>query len=172
MMQQFILNKEHYAVYEEFLSKGYPFDVVNFGKRLGIKIVKSNFENFNDKISGLIVRQNGQITISVKAQDIEERQRFTVAHELGHFFLHNEYLDKGLMDGVGLMRDGTVNNIENEANNFAANLLMPEGLFRGLWCDKTISLEEMAQYFYISCSAVITRAKFLKLANDGVGFFG
>lgn len=171
-MREFIKNDEHYAVYEEFLAQGYPFDVVNFGKRLGIKIVKSNFENFNDKISGLIVRQNGQTTISVKAKDIEERQRFTVAHELGHFFLHQEYLDKGLMDGIGLRRDGEVNDIENEANNFAANLLMPESVFRGLWNDKTISLEKMAQYFYVSCSAIITRAKFLKLANDGVGFFG
>ena len=49
---------------------------------------------------------------------------------------------------------------------------MPESVFRGLWNDKTISLEKMAQYFYVSCSAIITRAKFLKLANDGVGFFG
>lgn len=172
-MQDFITNKEHYAIYEEFASKGYPFDIVNFGKRLGIKITESNFEHINDKLSGLIIRQEGNTIISVKAGEKETRQRFTVAHELGHFFLHSEYLDKGLMDGIGFLpRDGKVNTIENEANNFAANILMPEGLFRGLWNDKTISLQEMAQYFYVSCSAILTRARFLKLANEGEGFFG
>jgi Zn-dependent peptidase ImmA (M78 family) len=171
-MRELIKDDGHYAIYKKFLSNGYPFDVVNFGKELGIKIVKSNFENFNDKLSGLIIRKDGQIIISVKAQDIEERQRFTVAHELGHFFLHQDYLDEGLMDGAFLMIDGAVNKIESEANNFAANLLMPESLFRELWNNKTISLEKMAQSFYVSCSAIMTRAKFLKIANESVGFFG
>ena len=171
-MREFIRDDTQYAIYEEFLAKGYPFDVINFGKSLGIKITESNFGHINDKLSGLIIRQEGKTIISVKANEKEERQRFTIAHELGHFFLHNEYLDKGLMDGIGFLpRDGSINKIENEANNFAATLLMPELLFRELWNNKDISLSEMGQYFCVSGSAIVTRAKFLKLANDDIGFF-
>ena len=172
-MRKFIKDNTQYAIYEQFALEGYPFDVINFGKGLGIKITESNFEHINDKLSGLIIRQNGKTIISVKVNEKETRQRFTVAHELGHFFLHNEYLDKGLMDGIGFLpRDGSINKIENEANDFAANLLMPKSKFYELWNDKEISLSKMAQYFNVSGSAIVTRAKFLKLASDDIGFFG
>jgi hypothetical protein len=63
-------------------------------------------------------------------------RRFTVGHELGHYFLegHPEHLFK---DGCTLHTSTTGfisdDRYEQEADAFAASLLMPKSLFRGLW---------------------------------------
>ncbi|MBI5818286.1 MAG: ImmA/IrrE family metallo-endopeptidase [Verrucomicrobia bacterium] len=68
-------------------------------------------------------------TIRVKAGMNRGRRRFTIAHEIGHYILHPR---------EGLDRDDTAKNFtvwndpgeEAEANLFAAELLMPEFLFK------------------------------------------
>jgi Zn-dependent peptidase ImmA (M78 family) len=80
-------------------------------------------------LSGFAYQKDGMKFIGVSADEGTERQRFTLAHELGHLFLHRDEAlryDKGLM----LLRnehssDGT-DIKEIEANRFAAELLMPE----------------------------------------------
>ena len=60
-------------------------------------------------------------------------QRFTVAHELGHYF-HPGHLDELFGNGETLhqSRGGFSSNqrIERQADNYAVELLMPEALFR------------------------------------------
>ena len=58
-------------------------------------------------------------------------QRFSISHELGHFFLDG-HLDQLLKDGVHVSRAGfvTADPYELEADHFAAGLLMPEAPFR------------------------------------------
>jgi dTDP-4-amino-4,6-dideoxygalactose transaminase len=65
------------------------------------------------------------------------RKRFTLAHELGHYFLHNEIIKS---DGIyidnkeSLMFRGLVySEEEHEANMFAAEYLMPENEVRKLY---------------------------------------
>ncbi len=57
---------------------------------------------------------------------------FTVAHELGHYFLpgHFEYLFRG-RDGIHESRSGFISEdfYEKQADYFAKSLLMPEELF-------------------------------------------
>lgn len=70
--------------------------------------------------------------IVVNQEDAEVRQRFTIAHELGHLLLHRyttPHADAGYkirfrdeMSSTGSVRE------EIEANQFAAELLMPENL--------------------------------------------
>lgn len=80
-------------------------------------------------LSGFAYQKNGMKFIGVSTADGTERQRFTLAHELGHLFLHKDdamRYDQGLM----MLRnehssDGT-DIKEIEANRFAAELLMPE----------------------------------------------
>lgn len=60
------------------------------------------------------------------------RVRFTIAHELGHFFIdeHRTSLSKGIsLSYYGNEGIGRSKNIEFEANHFAANLLLPKGRF-------------------------------------------
>ena len=61
------------------------------------------------------------------------RARFTLSHELGHFFVdeHRQALERGLTPGHGSICDFQSDNpVEVEADHFAAALLMPEDRFR------------------------------------------
>ncbi len=161
-----ISNESERQIYRKF-ALSMPFDVVGFGKDLGISIRET--EKLPAKVSGFIKQTNGTTSICVNKLEPLPRKRFTVAHELGHYFLHSERLADGIVDALN--RDGTVDPIENEANNFAANLLMPELTFRELWMKENCSIDHMARYFFVSESAILTRARFLHLANENSSYF-
>src|SRR6478609_1045091 len=92
----------------------------------------------SDDVFGAIVRQNGVVVIAVNPNQHPNRQRFTLAHELGHYFCHY----KGTSDQVEHVdgdfrvhwRDQNsssgMNWEEIEANRFAAALLIPEAFLR------------------------------------------
>lgn len=61
----------------------------------------------------------------------EGRQRFTVAHEFGHYMIHRELQDQfACSDDDISTGDGNERNIELEADQFASTLLMPYDDFR------------------------------------------
>lgn len=99
---------------------------------LGIQLREDRVE---DALSGFLVRNahEGLTVIGVNANHPEPRQRFTMAHELGHYLLHeNEavHFDKQRPGYSVLLRSTETESmnpeIEREANLFAAELLMPE----------------------------------------------
>lgn len=87
----------------------------------------------DDEVSGFIERKpDGRYKIVVNALHSETRQRFTAAHELGHFIYHRALLGDGVGDNRAYRTEGTQRpnpNIrpvhERQANSFAANVLMP-----------------------------------------------
>jgi Zn-dependent peptidase ImmA (M78 family) len=89
-------------------------------------------------IFGAILRQSDRVVIAVNPDQHLNRQRFTVAHELGHFFCHYSDRDKHVEHVDGDFRVSWRNAVssqgvkwdEIEANRFAAALLMPETLLR------------------------------------------
>lgn len=82
-------------------------------------------------------RWSGQLyrsvkTIAVNAVHHEHRKRFTIAHELGHYFLGHDADD--LRDETGFLgayesgileEDNRLPDIDKEANEFASELLIP-----------------------------------------------
>lgn len=87
------------------------------------------------------------------------RKRFTIAHELGHLFLHQKF-EEGIFKDSVFYRNLKFTTEELEANEFAANLLMPKVHFiEVLESGKTI--EEIADIFNVSLQAVINRKRFL-----------
>jgi len=100
--------------------------VEEIAEGLGLEI---RYAPFDGDLSGALVRSKRETYIGVNSSDHPNRQRFTIAHELGHFVLHRGisiHVDKdfrvNLRDGAsskGVDRD------EMEANRFAAELLMP-----------------------------------------------
>jgi len=86
------------------------------------------------------------------------RSRFTIAHELGHYFLHFDP-DLGPMKAA---RYGT-GRVEWEANWFAAGFLMPETKFRGALDAADGYLMDVSSEFRVSLSAAEIRAKNLGL---------
>jgi len=116
------------------------------------------------KISGAIQQRPGKsCIILVNDMDSEARARFTIAHELGHYFLHMDSMppnDSGLI--TCLRSDSSP--IETQANRFAAELLMPEALVRQEYAKMVIPVcESLAEIFQVSNQAMEIRLKQLEL---------
>ena len=90
------------------------------------------FSPFDDELSGMVYIKEGTPIIGVNSLHHPNRQRFTIAHELGHLELHRPMITSSVhvdKNFPALMRDprtatGT-ERIEIDANRFAAELLMP-----------------------------------------------
>lgn len=105
-----------------------PIDVEKIAEDLKIELQKADLGD----ISGLVFREGNKVIIGVNESHPSTRQRFTIAHELGHFFLHSQnplFVDKvfavKLRDHVS---SEAVSLEEVEANAFAAELLMPTNM--------------------------------------------
>jgi Zn-dependent peptidase ImmA (M78 family) len=106
-----------------------PVDVEGLSLSLGIPVYKNPLPA---NVSGMIHKTGAEkYAIYVNEAHPETRQRFTIAHELGHFVLHRIILGEGTVDDCAYRSDGSIKNSkigkfhETEANKFAANLLMP-----------------------------------------------
>lgn len=100
-------------------------------------------------IAGAIVPD--QQIILVNINDSPRRQIFTIAHELGHWLLHKEILLSNPETGILFRRPlgNEKDPIEQEANCFAANLLVPEFMltkYLGYTRDET----KLAEIFNVS----------------------
>lgn len=109
-----------------------PVDVFALARELGLDPVK---EDLPDNVSGAIrVAPNGNWQIVVNALQSPLRQRFTVAHEIGHFIYHRNRLEQGggTSDNLAYRTDEKYNDNphitwlqEHQANQYASNLLIP-----------------------------------------------
>lgn len=98
----------------------------------------------------------------------ENRKKFTVAHELGHLFLHMGFMiDEDLWNkncNQSFNRKGD-SEIEWQANEFAAALLMPKEQYKEVLDSNTIggqvSVSKIAEYFQVSVDAASCRGKWL-----------
>ena len=133
-------------------------------------------ELHEEDVSGATMyNQEEGFSVIVNAKKSENRQHFTLAHELGHYFLHQDILQKesGLIDGDDLL-DGSkilyrldqaeASRIEKEANHFAASLLMPAALVSEAW-DITKDIEKCAKLFKVSTVAMSIRLTELGLVD-------
>ncbi|MNV69463.1 hypothetical protein D3C71_1623750 [compost metagenome] len=104
--------------------------------------------------------------MKVNALHHPNRQRFTIAHELGHFSRHRggqaEFVDQNFF------RNGDSSPMESEANRFAGELLMPEEVFRKYVKLFDGSIEELGKHFKVSTLAVRVRAKMLGMKGHGL----
>ena len=137
--------------------------------RLGLHVQR---ERFGDDVSGVLVVQDGRGVIGVNAGQAPVRQRFTIAHEIGHYELHRHrmavFIDKQFLGPMfAVFRDGKSatgeDQREREANAFAAGLLMPERLvmqavthLRADVEDESV-IEELARHFDVSRQAMTFR---------------
>lgn len=109
-----------------------------------------------------IYRDKAIITISSTVSN-PQRKRFSIAHELGHLEIHRhrDLLSVCLSDDIaynGVMDTGK--KLEQEANEFASALLLPERLFKPLCDTENPSLnyiEELSQLFDTSLTATALR---------------
>jgi Zn-dependent peptidase ImmA (M78 family) len=132
--------------------------------------------NIDHKIDAAI-KKNGEegFIIYLNIHEPDLRKRFTVAHELGHLFLHMGYLidnekwnsisDDGFQDSAYFRMSDNYSQEENEANEFAASFLMPRTEFINIAINhldnNQYTIKPIADYFKVSESAAINRGKWL-----------
>lgn len=157
-------------ILDNYTNGNLPVDPVIIAQKMGIPISQVNFKTLDgSSVLGGIKKDNGKISIYVNANDSMCRKRFTIAHELGHYFL--KHIDnKG--EFVDLHRDASYpkSREEQDANEFAGCLLMPKdrviekyNLLRGLNFGTSIIEVELSKIFRVSPAAIKVRLKKLNL---------
>ena len=138
-----------------------PVDPARIAKELGIDVFEAELD---PSVSGAIIKKpNSDPTILLNRDDSTVRQRFSCAHELGHYVLHAD--DPEEYEYVDFRNDASsTGDVDEEmfANAFAANLLMPEDEVRRRSKDN-MSAVEMAFEFRVSQESMTNRLKNLGL---------
>jgi len=137
-----------------------PVDVEEIAEFLGLDI---RSELMKDDISGYLEYQNGAWIVGVNAQHHVNRQRFTIAHEIAHYILHRDP-KKEFVDETFARRSSGGDKVEREADEFAAELLMPEQDIRKAIEQGRTSFQELATLFRVSALAIRFRVKALGYA--------
>ncbi|MDF1585432.1 ImmA/IrrE family metallo-endopeptidase [Marinimicrococcus flavescens] len=141
-----------------------PVDVEGLIRSFGLELVKSR--DLDGAILGQITpNDNGSFTITVNKADHYFRQRFTMAHELGHYLMHRHLIGTGVDDNVAYRSTdaGSYYNLrikqthEVQANQFAAHLLMPTQLVKEEWERLKPDFKAMAREFQVSPAAMRIR---------------
>ncbi len=136
-----------------------PIDPVVLANREGIKVNNAKFSD--DNLVGMIIKRGNDISMLVNRSDPPFRKRFTIAHELGHHFLHlmhdGEYVDKEAnlfrQQSGGEHELTPARRREIQANMFAASLLMPAHEILRYWEERQ-SIEDLARIFGVSTEAM------------------
>ena len=145
----------------------YPVDPIQIATNLGIDVFPAPLDA---QVSGALVKSPGQDPrIFLNRDDSKVRQRFTAAHELGHYVLrarsegeHYEFVD--LRDTIA--SNGT-DREERFANAFAAALLMPEAEVRAQR-NSGRQLVELAHFFGVSQEAMSYRLRNLGISIGSI----
>lgn len=117
--------------------------------------VSVNYIPMDSSISGVLEYDNGIWLIKVNNKHNSKRQRFTIAHELGHFMLHRN--KSALFEDKVFFRAVEKDNMEYAANSFAALLLMPESRVRKAVNDGMRNIGALADRFGVSSPAMKAR---------------
>jgi len=96
------------------------------------------YEDLGSDVSALLVTSGPKIAIGIHKGHSKTRQRFSLAHEIGHFVLRHQFeagehvhVDSGrLISARSASASAGLDPKEVEANQFAAELLMPVKLIR------------------------------------------
>lgn len=154
-------------------------DVVGLAKRLGLDVYAIDMP---DAQCGDIRKdpETNKFYIEINVNHPATRQRFTVAHEIAHFVKHSEVLnEKGQLDRSKTFKDEAEIQREDEADEEAAAILMPEYLVDDYFKSKSWSkktkfdssmIGDIADSFRVSRAMAITRLRDLDFPIPYISF--
>lgn len=126
-----------------------PIKPKEIAENYGVTVIFAEFPDAMSSVMGFYDWKSQ--SIFVNEVDPPNRQTFTIAHEFGHHLLHRDYLLQHPEQYRVLMRQplgGEKLPLEQEANAFAANLLVPRKLL--VEYAKVASQAELARLFIVS----------------------
>lgn len=133
-----------------------PVNLDAMARALGVDVRRER--DLPDNVSGKIERRGAGFVATINASHSAKRQRFTLAHELAHRILHSDLIGDGITDD-GLYRSSLSDDIERQANAFAAELLMPARLVRKLYREGMKDTQSIAERFDVSYDAALVRLR-------------
>ena len=158
------------SLLNEFNLYSFPVDVTKCADLLGIDVQAAELE---PEISGVFIKKENIPYIRYNSHDMPVRQRFTIAHEIGHFLLHAKstslFIDKSEKVMYRNMQSSTGELLkEREANAFAAALLMPRRLVQEAVSE--LSDEEFENFVYsLSVKFKVSESAMgIRLSNMGM----
>lgn len=153
-----------------------PVPVEQIAQRRGACL---RYVSYDGELSGLLFEEQGQAIIGVNMAHPKTRQRFTIAHELGHLELHHWHefhIDRNFHAVSRLQGDKleissqSINAMEVDASRFAIELLMPATMLlkdvQGYAIDYENDelLVKLAERYQVSLQAMIFRLTSLGFA--------
>lgn len=147
---------------DRFWDRKLPIDVMEIAQNLGAIVRYGIFDDIDNNpeeygVSGAIRYVEGQPIILINRNFSATRNRFTIAHEIGHHVLHKaEFIDD---ENTLYRRDHVDDYREIEANKFAAELLMPRVAIDSLISNGVTSIDGLAECLYVSNKAMTFRLK-------------
>ncbi len=170
---------------DEILSRAnvesYPVDIKAVIKKLGITTKPFDFSALEKEIPEIISKRgpilgavtviNDDINIFYSENSTENRERFTLAHELAHCCLNAHNLTEGHIE----FRFDELTKDPNEiaANIFAGQLLIPEGYLREIYDSLIVPASDvLANEFQVSVPVMEARLTQLKLGYYSPKNFG
>lgn len=149
---------EQIARENDVIDEGGTVDVYALLEKLGGEIV------VDDRAESLEVREPGDFTVIIPTHTSRLRDRFTIAHELGHYFLHYRAPERHRVGERKSTFTRLGRNVsETQANVFASNLLMPVDHFKDVFAREGGDTVKVAQHFGVSVPAANVRAEYLGL---------
>lgn len=160
------LSKAQIFAFAESIAKKLGFqpgsNIEEIVTRLGGRVrVEDTLTEDPERSGSLFVKDPKDFTIIVPAHTSSLRDRFTIAHELGHFMLHYMWRRHNgfRIDGpMMVLRKGS-DRIEWEANWFAGAFLMPKDGFSAAYRAAGGHIGTVASKFMVSPSAAEVRAR-------------
>lgn len=134
-----------------------PLDLKALCHLLGIGI---NYLPLENNLSGRLTHDGSRWVINVNALHHVRRQRFTIAHELAHYFLHRNSQEN--YEDLYFHRGKNYTQHELEADNFAGALLMPKEQLINFVNSTSNKLDDIAEHFGTSSIAVKKRADVIR----------
>lgn len=146
-----------------------PFNAARFASLLGYQVEGFSGTVGSTHVCGYAKASQGQKVIGYNQDEHENRQRFTIAHELAHHLLGHVGAEGSLLDTPAHFSSNVSNDIEAEANAVALQLLMPQNAVRLLIerCGVTSAID-LANAFQVSEAAMVRRLRDMKLIRDHV----
>jgi Zn-dependent peptidase ImmA (M78 family) len=132
-----------------------PVDIVRIAESQGAEI---SYEHLEDDLCGFFVSGKTNLIIGINKWHHVNRQRFTIAHELGHSILHDfddVHIDRGFKFRSSVSAKA-IDVEEIEANTFAAWVLIPERMLlsdirsTGIDLQDDSRIQELAKRYAVS----------------------
>jgi Zn-dependent peptidase ImmA (M78 family) len=135
----------------------FPLDFEKILEGENINLYLSDLDELSmGEISGILNIDGADKSIYLNNKHAETRNLFTVGHELGHYYLHQEQLKNNNGQMISY-RGKSKSKVEREADLFSAELIMPKSEMLKIAQKGKNSVREMAEYFGVSQLAMTYR---------------